>query len=291
MDKWPNFFIVGAPKCATTSLYFYLKDIPQILMSEVKEPNYFSKATVPDNHTIKPIRNKKKYLDLFKNADKNKILGEASTQYLADPEAPKLIHEVAPDAKILISIRDPAERIFSGYLMGRRLGTAKLSFREELEKEINGKADPAKTRLRSDVGFYSGHIKRYLDIFGPKQVKIIIFEEFTKNPKGNVEDVLNFLGINHTFSNFVNEKRNPFAVSRGPISRKIRRSKIVHQVADKTFPASARKYVRENILEKKQPKPKMEPSDKEFLINFYKDDVKKLEDLLGKKMPWKNFPS
>ncbi len=291
METWPNFFIVGAPKSATTSLYFYLKDIHQIYMSEVKEPNYFSNATVPDNHTIKPIRNKKKYLDLFKNANNNKILGEASTQYLADPEAPKLIHEVAPDAKILISIRDPVERIFSGYLMGRRLGTAKLSFWEELQKEISGKADPAKTRLRSNVGFYSGHIKRYLDIFGTKQVKIIIFEEFTKDPKRYVEEVLNFLGINHTFSNFINEKRNPFAVSRGPISRNIRRSKIIHKVGERIFTASTRKYVRENILEKKQPKPKMEQSDKDFLINFYKEDVKKLEDLLGKKMPWRNFPS
>jgi len=56
MEVWPNFFIVGAPRAGTTSLYFYLKQVPEIYMSEVKEPNYFSVCSVPKNHYMKPIR-------------------------------------------------------------------------------------------------------------------------------------------------------------------------------------------------------------------------------------------
>ena len=53
---WPNFFIIGAPKAGTTSIYNYLKNIPEIFMSPEKEPNYFSKKNIPDDHPIIPIR-------------------------------------------------------------------------------------------------------------------------------------------------------------------------------------------------------------------------------------------
>ena len=68
MEKWPNLFIVGAPKAGTSSLYVYLANIPGIFMSKAKEPNYFSKKTIPENkRTLKPlIRDKTKYLALFK---------------------------------------------------------------------------------------------------------------------------------------------------------------------------------------------------------------------------------
>ena len=110
METWPNFFIVGAPKSGTTSLYEYLKQIPQVYMSPVKEPHYFSKSIVPDNHFLKPIRDKKKYLNLFEGAKNEIAIGEASPTYLADPEAPKLIHELVPNAHIIIILRDPIER-------------------------------------------------------------------------------------------------------------------------------------------------------------------------------------
>ena len=125
MDRWPNFFIVGADKAGSSSLYSYLKEIPEIFMSPIKEPNYFSVKTISQNGLLNTIRDKKKYLALFKNVKDEKIFGEASSSYLADPEAPNLIHQVSPRAKILISLRDPAERIFSHYLMSRRLGKKK----------------------------------------------------------------------------------------------------------------------------------------------------------------------
>ena len=68
MDIWPNFFIVGATKAGTTSLYEYLRTILKIYMSPIKEPNYFNHVAVPNDDPIKfMIRDKKKYLELFKN--------------------------------------------------------------------------------------------------------------------------------------------------------------------------------------------------------------------------------
>ena len=93
MERWPNLFIVGAPKAGTTSLYHYLNQAPEIYMSPIKEPNYFSAKTMGDKHPVKPIRNKKKYQHLFENDKNSKYIGEASPTYLDDPEAPFLIHE------------------------------------------------------------------------------------------------------------------------------------------------------------------------------------------------------
>ncbi|MEX0656428.1 MAG: sulfotransferase domain-containing protein, partial [Nitrosopumilaceae archaeon] len=124
-ELWPNFFIVGADKAGTSSLYAYLMNIPGIFMSRYKEPNYFSTMTFGDNHDLRPIRDKKKYLELFKNVKNEKIVGEASPSYLGDKEAPKLIHKVSPEAKILICLRDPVERVYSHYLMLDRLGDMK----------------------------------------------------------------------------------------------------------------------------------------------------------------------
>jgi len=65
MEKWPNLFIVGAPKAGTSSLYAYLKNIPGIYMSHYKEPNYFSAKTIAEKSVARPIRDKTKYLSLF----------------------------------------------------------------------------------------------------------------------------------------------------------------------------------------------------------------------------------
>ena len=62
MEIWPHFFIVGAPRSGTTSMYEYLNDTKGVFMSPVKEPNFFSRSVNPDVLLSRPIRNEKKYL-------------------------------------------------------------------------------------------------------------------------------------------------------------------------------------------------------------------------------------
>ena len=119
MEKWPNFFIVGAPRAGTTSLYAYLSQIPGIYMSPVKEPEFFSPNRSTNDDLI-PIVNKNDYLTLFKNVKDELLIGEASTCYLEDPDSPKLIYNKVADAYIIILLRDPIERAYSHYLMHRR---------------------------------------------------------------------------------------------------------------------------------------------------------------------------
>jgi len=179
-EKWPNFFIAGSLKAGTTSLHAYLNNIPGIYMSPVKEPKYFLVSNFY-KYRHPPIRDKKKYLKLFEKAREEKIIGESSPQYLLDPQTPKLIHQIVPQAKILISLRDPVERFFSHYLMQIRTGRIKTTFSEEIDLLFKKITDEKLDYIKRDSGLYSKDVKRYLDIFGNKQVKIIILEEFIKN--------------------------------------------------------------------------------------------------------------
>jgi len=291
MEQWPNFFIVGTAKAGTTSLYEYLKEVPGIYMSPVKEPNYFSVNTTPSNLEISPYQDKTKYQDLFRKVKNEKIIGEASPTYLADPDSPKLIHKVSPNAKILISLRDPVERIFSFYLMLVRLGATKLSFHEVIELSLKTEKEGEAPKLLLARGLYFENVKRYIDTFGSDQVKIIIFEEFIKNPRAAVNEILKFLGINYKFEAFDSTVYNPFTIVRGSIAQYFMKNKKIRKISEKFIPKSGRRVLRETLLQKKQSKPKMEGKDIETLRNLYKNDVKKIKDLLGNNIKWKNFPN
>jgi len=289
MVNWPNFFIVGAPKAGTTSIYNYLKNIPGIFMSPEKEPNYFSKKNIPDDHPIIPIRDKKKYLQLFKGVKDEKIIGEASPTYLADPEAPKLIHEACPDAKILISLRDPVERAFSHFLMVKGVGRVKTSFREHIEKEISHELPDGITNIGLYGNRYFENIKRYFDIFGRNQVNVIVFEEMIDKPRIIINSILDFLELDVNHNEFDDKVYNPHAESRKITQPFLTNIKVRKFIKSGIMPLSTRKFLREKVFFKSQSKPTMESSDRKLLVQFYYDDVQKLKELLRRNLPWMDF--
>ena len=120
-----DFFIVGAPKAGTTSLYHYLNEHPEISMSSQKEPDYFSDADIQNEgmyYGKNRIDTIKKYHSLFDDNSESKLKGEASVSYLFYKNVPQKIKAYNPDSKIIIMLRNPIERAFSHYLMDYRLG-------------------------------------------------------------------------------------------------------------------------------------------------------------------------
>ncbi len=208
METWPNFFIVGAGKAGTSSLWFYLNQIPQVFMSPHKEPHFFS-PTYLAPEKVHTFLNKNDYLNLFQDVRNEKAIGEASINYLLDPTSPKLIYEKVPHAKIIIIIRDPIERSYSNYFDWFRGKIIKDSFHKTIHDITNGKA---KKQLLPVLysSFYSKGIKNYQDTFGNHQVKIIIFEEYIKNMKLYLKDILKFLDIDDNLQVFEEEVQNPF---------------------------------------------------------------------------------
>ncbi len=110
MDKKVNLFVIGAPKCGTTSITNWISQHPNILLSSLKEPYYFD-----TDHPVSRIkRNKASYERLFKNADENhRYLAEGSTRYLYSKVAVQNILAYNPEAKFVVCLRNPVDMAYS----------------------------------------------------------------------------------------------------------------------------------------------------------------------------------
>jgi len=291
MEKWPNFFIVGAAKAGSTSLFEYLKDVPGIFMSPMKEPNYYNKLIIPDDYPMEKIRNKTEYQNLFSKVKNEKIIGEASSLYLTDSQTPELIYHDSPNAKIIICLRDPVERAFSHFLMEKKYSRLNILLETELQIELKGgKNEKWKNPFFwLPHGLYAKNVNRFLNVFGTDSVKIIIFEDFIKNISETMNNVIQFLGINYAFKDTKFEVHNPYVVSRSTtITNFLTDNKGIKKIIHRTVPYSFRKKIN-NFLFSSQPKPKLNENARKLLIDYYNDDVIDLKKSLKKELPWKNF--
>ena len=285
MEIWPNFFIVGASKAGTTSLYSYLNNTPGVYMSTMKEPRFFN-SDYYDEIAPYRITDKKEYLKLFRDVKDECAIGEASPSYLADPESAKLIHQVVPEARIIIILRDPVERAFSMYLMNELKGRMKQSFHEVITKKLEHRTKSVPEYDYLDSKLYSPHVKRYLTVFGVKQVKVLMFEEFFKEPKKNMKQVLEFLHVDSESTDIVGTNFNPYGVPRLRIFENLLKSKTFTGWIVKIIPQNLQWKIKENIIYKKEKKPKIPDEDRLILQNFYRDDARDLQALLNRKLPW-----
>lgn len=296
-EIWPNFFIVGAQKAGTTSLYFYLKKIPGVYMSPLKELFYFAPHAVQSS-IADMIKDKKEYLNLFKNARGYIAVGEATPIYLWDPDAPKLIHQTIPHARIIVILRDPVERAYSNYLMKKKYSGMESSFYDELMRDYKSQEKLfGRAQLYVEFGMYYEQVKRYFDIFGRERVKVIIFEEFVQHPEQSVNEVLTFLGVNYAVTE-IREQYNPYSVPRSRLAlwifaffRGLRARNMKFYKILTLLPDSLIESLPEKMLFKRKQKPKIEPKAVKFLQDIYRDDVIRLESLLGRSLPWRTVLS
>ena len=178
----PNFLIVGAAKCGTTSMYQYLSQHPDIFMPGWKEPSFFiGDPFKPLNRTTKTV-----YYKLFKGVKEEHASGEASTAYLYDEAAPKLIQKALGKIKIIILLRDPVNMSYSLYNhQVRKEGESIESFEEALEAEEARLNDSSFKQncygwhanyYYFRRALYHDQVKRYWDTFGQNNIFIILFE-------------------------------------------------------------------------------------------------------------------
>jgi len=212
--KKPNFFIAGQPRSGTTALFRFLNQHPEIYMCESKEPYYFCTDFHEESdqyHKKKlrfPIRTEKQYLQLFKDAVNEKIIGEATPDYLFSKNAAKNICAFNREAKILISIRNPVDLLYSLHSQMLFYGGEDVEdFKKALEME------PARKECRNlprgllwpSSLYYSERIqfcrqiKIFLDCFSGNRVKIIIFDDFIQDNLKICRQILEFLDVDTGF--------------------------------------------------------------------------------------------
>jgi hypothetical protein len=200
----PDLFIVGAPKCGTTAMSYYLGLHPDIYMAR-KEMHCFGSDLRFARQFYR--RNLAAYLAEFQPDRGPRLAGDASVWYLHSKRAAEEIKAFNPEARIIIMLREPAEMLYSLYYQFRFDGNENLpTFEEALDAETERRAGRNIPRraylpeglLYRETARYTEQVKRYLDVFGPDQVHIMIYDDFAANVAAEYQRALVFLGVGTT---------------------------------------------------------------------------------------------
>ncbi len=200
--KKPDFFIVGAPKCGTSTLTYSLLEHPKIFMPKPAEPLFFC----PDV-TGSKVSTLEDYLRLFEPGN-DKVCGEKSTRYLFSEIAPQKIYQFNPDAKIIIILREPVSFMHSWHselLMWfvEDIDDFETALNIETDRK-NGKNIPKTCSTPRQLSYrefaqFSSHIKRYLSVFDREKIHFLILEDLQENPLDTFRSLFNFLGVDPDF--------------------------------------------------------------------------------------------
>lgn len=289
----PNFLIVGAAKCGTTSLYNYLKQHPGVFMSKPKEPDFFFAqfSKIPTNGIGDDLQPVVKYFDeycrLFEHTAGKKAIGEAShTNLYYHQKAIPLITQYLGDPKIIIILRNPVERAFSAYMNRILQNREFLPLEEALRQEPKRIAEGWRsTWFYQDGGFYTQQVKAYFDHFSA--VKICLFDDLKRDPESLMQDLYRFLEVDAAFRPDVTANHNISGVPRLRLFNRLFRQKpplqrLVRIIGETIFTDDGWASLRERLKAKLLVKPTIKPGTKHSLENLYRDDIAKLQTLIGR---------
>lgn len=205
--KKPNFFIIGAPKCGTTSLAKWLGRHPNIYLSNIKEPHYFY---TDGNSKFITTHNWDEYIRLFKDVSPmHHAVGEASVFYLFSKEAVKNILNLFPEAKFIVLLRNPVEMAASLHWQEIYSENEQIiEFQKAWEvqplraqgKMITPKCKEPRHLVYGDVCKLGEQMQRLITLVNRERIKIIFLEDIISDPQKAYADVLRFLDVNHEFT-------------------------------------------------------------------------------------------
>jgi hypothetical protein len=200
-------FIVGAPRCGTTTLAGFLQQHPDVCFSAVKEPHFFTQHDF-DGKSDADIRElvEAEYLDRFfsERSGDEQLRAEGSVTYLYAPDKMAAILRLWPDARFVIALRDPLSMLPS--LHARLLVTGDETIREfpkawaMIGERAQGRSVPKSAVdprfLRYDEAGKLGHnVQRFLNAVGRERCHIVLFDDLARDPQGTYRDLCAFLGI------------------------------------------------------------------------------------------------
>jgi hypothetical protein len=200
-SNFPDFVIVGAMKSGTTAIANILADLPDIEFSVPKEPSLLMRqdyAAMNQAHRVPPPDELDSlYAKCFAGAQAERLWGEGSTAYFADPDSPGIVTARNPDVRVIVLLRDPAERTRSAYLYSTSVfqeGSPTLE--DAIEEELLGIRDNYWPNLRYlHYSNYPEHLRRWSAHIKPGHMLLLEFEDYVRHPESGIAKVCSFLGI------------------------------------------------------------------------------------------------
>ncbi len=193
----PNTFIVGAPKCGTTSLWSILNQHPQIEFSRIKEPNRYN-ADLRLAFGSMRYRDSRLYESLFEDLSATRV-GEASVWYLHSRVAIQRLIRASPDARIFVCLRPPADAVRSMHAFSFRLGGEDIP---DLEAAWNAtsRVAPAGVQVLDSLDYreifrFAEQLERLFEHVPREQVHVVLLEDLQKDPVSSAKEAFEFLDV------------------------------------------------------------------------------------------------
>jgi hypothetical protein len=314
-----NFFVIGAPRSGTTSLYEYLGSHPEVVMTSFKEPSFYTRPMLDDLHPLggpaspRSIRDDAESCDdlarelavfegLSEHWNGEPRLGEASALYLAHPTAAWHIKAYVPDAPLVVVLRDPAHRAFSHLLHGKRVygdlglidGTDR-TVDDEFERALSvaeREGMPTVTTTEPEIwvrsGYYHAHLVRWFELFPREQFAIFLYDDLVRDARGLMASVFEHIGVDPTFSLPTTEAFNAAVVPRNQkLFRMFTVTNPVIKRAKEMAPARARAVAaktRNRLLGGSTPP--FEPELRDRLRAIYRQDIEQLQSLIDRDLSY-----
>lgn len=281
-----NFVCIGAQKAGTTTLADILSGHSDICIPPIKETKYF----LFDEDYAK---GKSFYDSYFSNYTGQKAIGEFDPDYLLYPFTAQRIKEtLGADVKIIVVLRNPADRAFSHYLMTKRKGLEQNDFENALKAEAGRKTD-IKTRkiyAYGERGMYGKQIEAFMEVFPAKNFLFLVFEEdFLKNRSQTIERVQQFLEVPVTSLNVDIHSNEAGEAKNEALNELVRKPNFAKKLLKAILPSKAfRKNVRKFFIKQNMQKvstPKLSDAQRSELINScFIEDIHLTEKLINRSL-------
>lgn len=289
-SKLPNFFIIGAPKCGTTSMAAWLSEHPNIFFSPIKEPFYFS----TDIKNSSQINTEQAYVDLFKDASEIHIgIGEGSTNYLFSSVAVENIEKSIHEPKYIVMLRNPVDMVYSLheqqiFVMHENILDFRTAWQLSDQRRIGNhvpKTCPDPTWLDYQAHCMLGEqVQRLLTLIPRERVHFIFFDDLRSNARKVYLHALTFLGVpDDGRSDFIsyNSAKKWKNSSYGTLIRKMSKSvaqlKHVKGLLPKRSFGIIDYLIKTNLVQ--APRPPIDEAFRQNLASYYLEDMHLLERL------------
>lgn len=278
----PDFFVVGAPRAATTSLYHALGQHPQIFVPPIKEPHFYSCPEVTDTYYDTVIvDDADRYRALFEGRGPDQQAGDFSTSYLFRHRSAARIHADNPEARIVMVLRHPVDRALSHHRMDRRDGYTIAPLRELLGPTA---PDPRFRREYLDVGRYAGQVRAYREYFDDRQLHIVLFDDLIADPATTLRNLLGFLGVDQLDIGPL-EVRNHTGSARSMLGRRLGTNPVAAQIG-RRLGRRGRRLARRLLYRPNRAGP--DPQDRALLVELLANEIDDLEGVIGRDLSaWK----
>jgi hypothetical protein len=287
----PNFFVIGAAKSGTTSVYHYLAQHPQVFMCPRKEPRFFAlgdDGKLPDlgpgiHHLWEQaVKDLGAYRSLFDGVHGERAIGEATPLYLSSEGAPRRIYEQVPDAKLIVILRHPVEMSYSAFMMTRRAGFEPIvDYPEAVPLDGDEQTMGWRWRLYVYQALYGRHLRRYLAYFDRQQISVHLYDDLRVDVLGVLKEMFRFLDVDEGFVPDTSVQHNVGLQPRSSVVEKVITGHgPVIRLLWRTIPGGAQQRLRGALERRNRTRVRIPGDLRRRYIEVFRDDILDLQQLL-----------